>query len=159
MRGLFCGTTAKNNEEYRKVVKRRMYMMAGLVFIGIAATVIASVAFRNGSSAISDHTLDIYSGAGFGMAASGLFFLIRDFFLLRNEAKLKADRLENTDERLTMIRDKALKPALIALLVVLYGGCFIGIIFYPALIYVLVVTVWVFLIVYLIATRYYSRKM
>ncbi|MBQ8812998.1 MAG: hypothetical protein IJZ85_00670 [Lachnospiraceae bacterium] len=159
MRGLFCGTTARNNEEYRKVVKRRMLTMTILIIVGIATAVTAYMAFHHSTSAISDHTLGIYSGVGFGMAASGLFFLIRDFLLLRNEAKLKQQRLEQTDERLAQIRDLALKPALFTMLFILFTSCLIGSIFYPVLIYILLITVWAFLIVYIIATRYYSRKM
>ena len=159
MRGLFCGTTARNNEEYKKVVKRRMCVMGLIAVLGIACAATAYLAFHNGVSAISDHTLGVYTGAGSGMAAAGLFFLVRDFFLLKNEAKLKAQRLENSDERLQSVRDHALKPALFALLAVLYAGCLIGSIFYPMLIYVLLITVWVFLIVFFIAYRYYDRKM
>lgn len=159
MRGLFCGATAKNNEEYKQVVKKRMWLMAAILIIGIVLAVTAWVAFYSGVSAISDHTLGVYTGAGSGMAAAGVFFLIRDFFLLRNEAKLKIRRLEQTDERLTHIRDLALKPALFALLLVLYAGCLIGSIFYPVLVYVLFITVWVFLIVYFIAYRIYEKKM
>ncbi len=33
--GLFCGTTATNNEEYRKVLKRRNIWMAALALAGI----------------------------------------------------------------------------------------------------------------------------
>lgn len=159
MRGLFCGTTARNNDEYRKVVKRRMLTMTILIIVGIATAVTAYVAFHHGVSAISDHTLGIYSGAGTGMAAAGAFFLIRDFLLLKNEAKLKQQRLEESDERLARIRDLALKPAIFVLLIVLFASCLIGSIFYPVLIYILLITVWAFLIVYFIATRYYSRKM
>lgn len=159
MKGLFGCTTARNNEEYKKVVKRRMGVMGLITVIGVAAAVVASVAFHYGVSAISDHTLGIYSGAGSGMACAGLFFLIRDFFLLRNEEKLKKDRLKNTDERLVQIRDRALKPAISAMLITLYGICIIGSIFYPELIYVLLISVWVFLITYLIACRFYQKRM
>lgn len=159
MRGLFCGTTARNNEEYKKVVKTRMLTMAIVALVGIAAAVIAYAAYHSGVSAISDHALGIYSGVGSGMACAGFFFLIRDFFLLKNEAKLKAQRLNDTDERLTQIRDKALKPAIFALLFTLYAVCLIGSIFYPVLVYVLLASVWIFLIVFLIAQRIYERKM
>ena len=159
MKGLFSCTTARNNEEYRKVVRRRMCAMSIIAVIGIAAAVIATAAFHCGVSSISDHILGIYSGAGSGMACAGLFFLIRDFLLLRNEEKLKNDRLKNTDERLVQIRDRALKPAISALLIVLYGICLIGSIFYPALIYVLLFSVWVFLITYVIACRFYQKRM
>ena len=159
MRGLFCGCTAKNNEEYKKVVKRRMWRMTLAGATGIAVAITAYVAFYYEISAISDHTLGVYTGVGSGLAFVAVVFLIRDFFLLRTEAKLKIRRLEQTDERLTHIRDLALKPALFALLLVLYAGCLIGSIFYPVLVYVLFITVWVFLIVYFIAYRIYEKKM
>lgn len=159
MRGFFCGTTAKTNEEYKKVVKKRMWLMGSLILVGIILALTAYVAFHSGVSAISDHTLGIYSGAGSGMSAAGVFFLIRDFLLLKNEAKLKQQRLEQSDERLTQIRDLALKPALFTMLATLITACLIGSIFYPVLIYILLITIWPFLIVYVIATRYYSRKM
>lgn len=159
MRGLFCKCTAKNNEGYRKVVKRRMGLMAFLAIIGIAVAVTAFLAFHWEASAISDHTLGIYSGVGSGLTAAAVFFLIRDFFLLKNEEKLKQQRLESTDERLAAVRDSALKPALCGLLTVLFAGCLIGSIFYPVLIYVLAVTAWTFLIIYLIAYHYYEKKM
>ena len=159
MRGLFCGCTAKNNEEYKKVVKRRMWRMTLAGATGIAVAITAYVAFYYEISAISDHTLGVYTGVGSGLAFVAVVFLIRDFFLLRNEEKLKQKRLENTDERLAAVRNSALKPALIGLLVVLYAGCLIGSIFYPMLVYVLAGTVWVFVIIYFIAYRYYEKKM
>ncbi len=159
MTGPFCYTTAKNNEEYKKVIKKRMLIMGAFIVVGILAAVTALIADRMDTSAMSARVLGLYTGAGTGMAVSGLFILIRDFIVLKNEKKLKDHRLRHSDERLRAIRDNAIRPALLTMLIAMYAVCLIGSIFYPVLIYVLLITVWLFLIVYLIAFRYYERKM
>lgn len=40
MRDILSGTTAKTNEEYKKVLKRRMKLMVAIILIGVITAII-----------------------------------------------------------------------------------------------------------------------
>ena len=66
-RGLFCATTAANNEEYRKVLKRRnlWYLLIGAAGILIAVSALA--AESSAQATLPDYILGVYSGFGTGL--------------------------------------------------------------------------------------------
>lgn len=159
MRGIFCGTTAKNNEEYKKVLKAKMVGMAVVFVIGAFTAIAAFVAASQKITMIPERMLWVYSGAGTGIAAAGLVLFIRFYLLTKNEKKLNEERLKNADERLQQIGNKALRTGLYAMVLVIYAVALIGGIFYPVLIKVLLLVIAVFLATYFISYKLYENKM
>lgn len=159
MRGIFCGTVAKTNEEYRKVVKTRMFIVT---FAGIAGAVTLAVALlaRNyWEVTINERMLGLYTGIGSGLLVGAIAVLIKDALLLRNEERLKNSRLECSDERNQEISNKAIKFTLAVVLFVLYGVALIGGLYYPVLVKIMCGMIFLILIAYMGAYQFYKTRM
>ncbi len=152
-------TSAKNNEEYRIVVKRRGWLCLLLILLGVFTILLSLAASFWWEVPISDHMLGFYNGAGFGVLALGIIGYFKNRRLLSNEEKLKADRLSRTDERLQEIGRRAYHTAGTIVLVAAYITVFIGGLFYPALTQIFGITIAAFCIIYTIVYHYYSHKM
>ena len=157
-RGIFCATTAANNEEYRKVLKRRNVWYLVIAAVGILIARAAFVAGQGGTAMLPDYILGVYCGVGTGIAFGMMALLVRNLLLLKNEEKLKQSRLENADERLEMIGYKASNTALKALILGGSASALIGGIYEPVLIKVLLFELDVFLFSYLIAFAYHKKR-
>lgn len=159
IRGLFCGTTAASNEEYRKALKRRNLWMAALTVAGILIAVAALLADENGSALLPEYVLGVYCGFGTGLALAGILLMIRNVVLMRNEEKLKQSRLENSDERLQTIGNRAALTALKVLLLVIVAGGLIAGIYEQVLIKAVLFLLDVFFLSYIAAFSYFKRRM
>lgn len=159
IKGLFCGTTATTNEEYKKVLKRRNIWKLVLVLAGILISGTAFYAEQMQKTALSEEVLGLYTGFGVGLALAGIILLIKTMILMGNEEKLKQDRLENADERLNEIRSKSAQVSLMVMLLVIITGGMICSIFEPILIKAMIFLVDVFAFSYIAAFSYYKKKM
>ena len=152
-------TCAKNNEEYRVIVKRRIKLSFLLDILGVFTIALSLAAKFWWKLPLSEHMLGFYNGAGFGMIVAGIFFYIKNRRLLSNQDRLKADRLSRTDERLQEISRKAYLSAGTIVLIGAYIAIFVGGLFYPALTHIFGITIAVFCAIYTIAYYYYNHKM
>lgn len=159
MKSIFCTTIAKNNEEYKKIIKNRMKIMVGFMVIGIITALAGILGEFYLKTPVSDKVLGVYTGLGSSLFAAGLVLWIKNKTLLKNEEKLRESRLNNTDERNLEISRKALNIAAYVMLASLYIIGLIGGIFYPILFHVLSLIVCIFLLTYVIAYKYYNKKM
>ena len=159
MLGLFCSSKANNNEEYRKVIRIRMNRMILILIVGVITLVFALMAIYVWKITGKDQTLGVYMGLGSGLIFGAGCFLIKYNLILKNEEKLKIDRLNNTDERIQEISNKSYKIATMILLVGLYAVGLIGGIFYPVLQQVLLFLICLFLLGYMISYKIYERRM
>lgn len=158
MRGLFCETTAKTNEEYRIVLKKRMKIMIGMIIIGVITAAVALYADFYMHAKVSQKMLGVYTGFGTGLIVAGIILLIKNRLLINNEEKLKESRLNNSDERVQEIVNKSFKAAACVMIVVLYLTALIGGIFIPQIVGILVIVIFSCLLTYMVAFRYYSNK-
>lgn len=159
VRGIFCGTTAATNEEYRTVLKRRNIWMVILMLAGALIAGSALYAEQAGKTALPEYSIGVYCGFGAGIALAGLILLIRNMILMGNEGKLKQDRLENSDERIREISNRACRSSLAILVLALVVGGMIGGIFEPILVKMMILLVDVFALSYIGSYNYYKRKM
>jgi len=159
MRGILCGTTVKTNEEYKKVIRNRMKLMITMTIIGIITATFGFGAEFYFKLPIKESMLGVYSGVGTGLFAAGVILWIKNRLLLKSDEKLKESRLSNTDERLQEIGNKAFHIATYAMFVALYAAALIGGLFYPVLVIYLLVVVCAFLLAYVIALKYYNKRM
>lgn len=88
MKGILCGSTAKTNEEYKKVVKNRMKVMIVIVIIGILTATVGFGAEFYLETSINEHMLGVYSGVGIGLFVVGIALLIKNKLILNNVRKL-----------------------------------------------------------------------
>ncbi len=159
MKGFLCITNAKNDEEYRAVIKRRIAYYIIAMIIGLAMAVVSRWAYTEGLTKMSDLSLGFFSGAGIGITIACIAQIITNAVLLKNEKKLHESRIASSDERLASIESKARSISLTVLSFVLGGGCLIGGIFYPQLIFIFTAAVAVWAVSYVIAMLVYKNKM
>ncbi len=159
IRGIFCGTTAATNEEYRKVIKNKNCYLAVLIIVGILIAAAAFIVSEKEITALPEYMLGVYSGAGTGIALAGVILLVKNLILLKDENKLKERRIENADERLLEISNLAIRAAVRVMLLAALAVSMIGGIFYPILVKMLLFIVMCFLFSYIAAFRIYQRHM
>lgn len=159
MIGLFCAGNARNDEEYKNSVRKKQRYLILLFIAGAAALAVSLLADGYWEVNINEHMISTYAGVGSGVMAAALVLWIRFQRILKNPEKLKAMRLSNTDERNKEIGGKAYRFASTVLLIGLYGICLIGGLWYPILIKVVGILMWIFLITYIISYKVFERKM
>ena len=159
VQGTFCATTAVNNEEYRKVLKRRNVWIGLIAAAGLLIAGSALAAADSGAGILPEYILGVYCGFGTGLVLGMAVLFVRNMVLLNNEEKLKKSRLENADERLEQIGSKASQTALKVLLIVGSAAALIGGIYEPVLVKALLFGLDTFLFSYLAALAYYKKKM
>lgn len=127
MRSLFCPMCkAKNNEEYREILKKRRYRFFLFILAGLATeAVVLYVHFCTGIK-ISDYHLGFLLGLGGGMALGGVVGILKLRRHLKDEGKLKELRLKETDERELELDSLALRGTARILLAALYVLLVVG---------------------------------
>lgn len=159
MKGLFCGgCKARNNEEYRIVLKKRRKRMlipliAGLLTVVLGILYIWKCGFED------SYSLGFVFGFGTGLALGALIAMLKISRTLRDEEKLKAARLRETDERELEVDNQALRLTAKIMLMVLYVLLIIGGLFLPEIMTVCCLLIGVFLLSYEIAKKYYAKRM
>ncbi len=159
IRGIFCGTTAATNEEYRKIIKNKNCYLAVLIIVGILIAAAAFIVSEKEITALPEYMLGVYSGAGTGIALAGVILLVKNLILLKDENKLKERRIENADERLLEISNLAIRAAVRVMLLATLAVSMIGGIFYPILVKMLLFIALCFLFSYIAAFRIYQKHM
>lgn len=158
MIGPFCGIESTSNEEYRKIVRKKM--RAALIGMAVGLlTILASFAVVEiFELPLDSHMQGFYSGVGTGILAASIVIWARYWIMLKDEEKLKRSRIDLSDERNKEISNAAFRVASLVLIIALYLAAFILGIWYPVVIKVLMGLVLVFAITYLVAYTVLSRK-
>lgn len=160
MRGLFCSTCrAKNNEEYRTVLKKRQVSFCLFILVGIATE--GLVLFLNFCvrMTFTDYQMGYLLGLGSGLILGGVIGVMRIRSRMINEEKLKEFRLKETDERELEVKGLALRATAKLLLGVLYVLLIVaGVFEKEELMYVCFGLIFVFLFGYTVLLKYYSTK-
>lgn len=159
MKGPFCSVNANTEEGFRKVTKRRLAVSVVLVIAGILILVINEYTRRAGITRVPEFYQGMFSGMGTGLITAGIMQVIRFYRLLKDEAKLKAARISETDERLNAINDKALKAALAVLIFVMYVVLIVGIFVDMQVTTVISGLLILFLVAFIVANAIYSKRM
>lgn len=159
MKNIFQTSSAHTVEEYKQVIKKRMFRMGLLFLVGAIALLLSIFGNRLEGITLSEHMQGVYAGLGAGLMGACLAAFFRLLMILRNEQELKKNRLKEQDERIQAIGAKAMRMAGFMLFVSAYVIGLIGGLFYPILIAVMVILVAVFMITYTVAYHYYNHRM
>lgn len=160
MRSLFCPTCrAKNNEEYRAVLKKRQVNFCLIMLAGIATSGAALFLDFWLRVEFTDYRLGYLLGMGAGLTLGGMVGLVRVRRRMADEEKLKECRLKETDERELEVDSLALRATAKLLLAALYvlliaAGAFER----EELTYVCFGLIGVFLLGYAVFRKYYGTK-
>ncbi|MBO5293143.1 MAG: hypothetical protein J6B10_08195 [Lachnospiraceae bacterium] len=159
MLGLFCSVSCTDNEEYRKCIQKRMWLWRGMLAAGILTFIIAFLAGNYWQIELEDFMLGMYQGVGAGLIGASVALLFKNGRLLKDEEKLRRARIAASDERNMEIVSRAMRAALVVLLVAIYFVMLIGGLWYPQIAWVLANLVCLFLLAYVAAYKIIARKM
>lgn len=159
MKGPFCSVNVNTDEGFRKLTKRRLVVSIMLVIAGILILVINEYTRHAGVTKVPEFYQGIFSGMGSGLIGAGIIQIIRFWRLLKDDAKLKAARITETDERLNAINDKALKAAIVVMIIAMYVVLIAGIFVDMQVTTVMSGLLILFLFAFIVANAIYSKRM
>ena len=160
MKHLFwSGCKAKNNDEYRAVLKKRqavyvLFILAGLATEGFVLFLYFLIQIHFGS-----YQLGFLLGLGAGLTLGSVIGLVRIHRRMADEEKLKEFRLKETDERELEVDSLALRATARTLLAALYITLIVaGVFEKKELEHVCLGLVALFLFGYTVYRKYYETK-
>ena len=163
LRDMQQGKTYKNNEEYKQYLQK---LNRFFLFLSIAGAFIGAMGFGAEfifekiklAIAIDDYMLGIYSGVGAGLFISGIVLIIRNRRIIKDEQKLTRARIEQGDERMRELGNRASQIATYVTLFTLFAISLIGGLFYPILPKILLVVLCIFLVTYGISYQILEKR-
>ena len=158
MKGIFCESNTKSNEEFRKVIKVRMGLQAVLAIVGLITIAVIFYLSKTNPSSLSEYLQGLYAGVGTGLFAAGTILFIKNAIALRNEEKLRKLRISNTDERLIGINHASTRVATCVLLIAMYIVALVGGVFDELLVKTMFILICLFLVSYVIAYKILEAK-
>ena len=159
MKGLFCAhCKAKNNEEYREVLKKRLIRVRLICLAGVLIILSAAVLFHTVLAETGDYPPGVTYGMGTGLILGSIVAMLRIHRTLASEEKLKEQRLKETDEREVEISNMALRQTAKLLLAVLYLSMVFGALVSEELLDLCCLLIGIFLLSYIGFQKYYENK-
>ncbi|MBD5534968.1 MAG: hypothetical protein HDQ99_04835 [Lachnospiraceae bacterium] len=159
MKGLFCAhCKAKNNEEYKEVLKKRLIRVRLICLSGVLIILGAAVLFHTVLAEMGDYHQGVTYGMGTGLILGSIVAMLRIYRTLASEEKLKEQRLKETDEREVEISNMALRQTAKLLLAVLYLSMVFGALVSEELLYLCCLLIGIFLLSYIGFQKYYENK-
>lgn len=159
MKGLFCAhCKAKNNEEYKGVLKKRLVRVRLICLAGVLIILSAAVLFHTVLAEMDDYHQGVTYGMGTGLILGSIIAMLRIHKTLASEERLKEQRLKETDEREVEISNMALKQTAKLLLAVLYLSMVFGALVSEELLDLCCLLIGIFLLSYIGFQRYYENK-
>lgn len=159
MKGLFCvHCKAKNNEEYRVVLRKRLIKVRLMCMMGLLVIVGAAALFHTLLQEAGEWHQGAVYGMGTGLMLGSAVAMFRIHRILSDEGKLKEQRLKEADEREVEIGNLALRQTAKLLLLVMYILMVFGILVSEELLKLCCLLIGIFLLSYIGFQRYYERK-
>lgn len=158
MIGMFCKSDAATNEEYARVIKRRMVFYGGLFLLGVITLVVFLGVDLNGKLGITEDMISFFTGTGSGLIGGSAALLIKNKWLLKNDEELRRARIEESDERNMKIVSESMKVTLLVQFIAMYLVMAIGGLWYPVLIKMMSFLICLCLFVYCISYKIMSKK-
>ena len=160
MKDLFCPVCkAKNNEEYRAVLKKRQVALGLFILAGLATDGLVLFLYFFARIHIGEYQMGYLLGVGAGLMLGGVVGVMRIRRRMADEEKLKEFRLKETDERELEVDSLALRATAKTLLVALYIILIVaGVFGREELVHVCFGLVALFLLGYAAFRKYYGTK-
>jgi hypothetical protein len=159
MSGFFNNAITHTNEEYKKVIKKRMNAMITLAVIGILTIGVSIVTQVNHWGIVKEEMLNYYIYFGSGLLGCSIALWIKNSRVLVDEEKLKRSRIANSDERIREISSRAYHMATVILLIVMYVVALFGGLFVPIIAKVLMCLISFFVLTYLVFYKIFEKSM
>lgn len=157
MKGILCSTKAITNEEFKQELekKKRIYFLISafgvmLVFLSV---------INPSNKLLSDTIQEVFSGMGFGLMLVGGLLVVKVQYVLRDEDRMKMERLNHSDERNIEINHRSFRSAAWILILSLYiTGLAGSVLIDERLLVFMLVNIVILLVGYLLSYIYYKHK-
>ncbi|MBP3887334.1 MAG: hypothetical protein J6F30_06730 [Cellulosilyticum sp.] len=151
--------TNKNTsiENFKKILYSRIKLFCVLGALGIFTLTVGIVSVVTDLFTIEEYASGLLTGSGSALIACSAVFIIYTYKVIKNEDRLKEERLKYQDERNILIANQSIKVATVALLAALYVSMILVLIINHEMLYYILVPIFVFLIAYLVATAYFNK--
>ncbi len=159
MMKIFLACSARNNEEYRKVLRTRMNLMLFVFIMGLTTLCLALFFEPVFAVTTGDFVKGVYTGIGTGLMVAAAFARYKIKWILSDDGKIKSYRLKDTDERRLEIRQKAITTSAFIFVFVLYAVVLIAGFFYPILFPLLIGLMGFLGVTYFITYKFYEKRM
>jgi hypothetical protein len=159
MNGFLRSTVANTNEDYKKVIKKRMHTALALAMVGILTIGVAIFTEINHWINVNEDMLKYYIYFGAGLLGCSIALWIKNNRLLADEDKIKRSRIANSDERIREISSRAYHMATVILIITMYIIALFGGLFIPILAKVLMCLISFFVLIYLVCYKILEKNM
>ena len=150
---------APTDRDYTRVLKNRMKLFGAAAALGVLTDVLA-VIFSTGNTAYLPSFLSgVYTGVGAGLIMISILMMLRTREILKDEKKVKEQRLKEQDERNQMIAQKSLYMAGIILIFGIYIALLISGIFNMAVFWTLFIVAMSYMVIFTAISVYYNKKL
>ena len=112
--------TAKNNEEYKEELKKRMRTMVVMFVLGALTLVTMIVLIVLKPTMLESYEAGLFTGMGTGLMIGAIAGIIQLRSRMKNEESLKKARLAETDEREREISNVAIRMTSKVMMAALY---------------------------------------
>jgi len=117
-------------EQYRKLLKRRIYLFTALIFLSVfllMGSILGLFETNGGGDFVGGLLEGFQSGLITGLMAIFVFFIVRYAAVLRDDKKLKEQYNRENDERRKTIKEKSGGNAMLAsTIIILFAGIISG---------------------------------
>ncbi len=148
----------KTNEEYAKIVQKKIHIFYGVIAVGVITAAIAlcnELFWYIGENSWLD---GVYTGVGFGLICVSIIKIIKFKRVLKSDTLLKEERLKVQDERNQIIAAKAMQSAAVVLFILSYAALLVAGFFSRTIFYCFWWVVIVYCFSYIVFRKYYSNK-
>lgn len=154
MIGPFCYHDITTNEEYKEMLKKLNKAYFILSILGVVSILVGIFAH------LESYMSGFLCGVGTGLIGSSIALIIKNNKLIKDENKLRQDRIEKSDERNKMISQQSTKTAVLGILLISYLFILISAICHDlTTLRTIMIIIFSFIIIYSLSYKYYSKKM
>lgn len=157
--GFLSTCNAKNNEEYKLVLKKRQKRMGLLILLGVLILAFTCTLMILKPEYQESYQAGWFCGFSVGLIFGAVLFLLRLRKTIQNDELLKQYRLEETDEREKEIKSRALMLTAKLLLFSIYLLLMVCIFVTVEATTILYILSAVFFLGYLVSKKYYNSKL
>lgn len=151
--------TAKTDEEFREKLKARRKLAIPVIVLGLAAVIagiIAGIVFDESHQ--GSFLGGMYTGVGAAMTAAGIVRIVRINKTLKDEKRLRTERIEESDERKKEIATRSSSTAGFVMLYVCFAGLLIAGFFSMAVYWTLWCVIVGYFLCFLLLNLYFEKK-
>lgn len=151
--------TARNNEEYKAELKKRMRTMTVLFVLGALtlATMIVLILLK--PEMLESYEAGLFTGMGTGLMVGAVFGILRLRSRMKNDDTLKKARLAETDERERDISNKAIRVTSKIVLLAFYLVMLCSLFFSKGLAFVMCGFILLYFVSYVVCRNILSKRM